>query len=224
MPSRAGGRSRRPRPARGRTATMSVAWPMATSPMPRTLPPSSWMGRTVASRTSTTRLAFSCMTPIRIQVLYCVSMRKSRMMPDHRRGARGLRLLRARLQALHGDRAARAPPARSERPRGQRTGTRAGPPARVPRSCTSLAVVDESFAVIGWSTTIRSTVDDGDVDDLPSAAPSSAAPSDGSGTMRTAVPLCLPAVRDELVEQRSGRADDAHPLWRRGACGRGSSG
>ena len=60
---------------------MSVAWPMATSPMPRTLPPSSWMGRTVASRTSTTRLAFSCMTPIRIQVLYCVSMRNSRMMP-----------------------------------------------------------------------------------------------------------------------------------------------
>ena len=82
---------------------MSVAWPMATSPMPRTLPPSSWMGRTVASRTSTTRLAFSCMTPIRIQVLYCVSMRKSRMMPITD-GARRLRLLRARLQALHGDR------------------------------------------------------------------------------------------------------------------------
>ena len=33
------------------------------------------MGRTVASRTSTTRLDFSCMTPMRIQVLYCVSMK-----------------------------------------------------------------------------------------------------------------------------------------------------
>ncbi len=39
------------------------------------------MGRTVASSTSTTRLAFSCMTPMRIHVLYCVSMKNRRTMP-----------------------------------------------------------------------------------------------------------------------------------------------
>ena len=60
---------------------MRVAWPRATSPMPRTLPPRSWIGRTVASRTSTTRLDFSCMTPMRIQVLYCVSMKNRSTSP-----------------------------------------------------------------------------------------------------------------------------------------------
>ena len=60
---------------------MRVAWPRATSPMPRTLPPRSWIGRTVASRTSTTRLDFSCMTPIRIQVLYWVSMKNKSTRP-----------------------------------------------------------------------------------------------------------------------------------------------
>ncbi len=39
------------------------------------------MGRMVARSTSTTRLAFSCMTPMRIQVVYCVSMTKTRMTP-----------------------------------------------------------------------------------------------------------------------------------------------
>ncbi len=42
------------------------------------------MGRTVASSTSTTRLDFSCMTPMRIQVLYCVSIEEEDH-PDHRR-------------------------------------------------------------------------------------------------------------------------------------------
>ena len=46
------------------------------------------MGRTVASRTSTTRLDFSCMTPMRIQVLYCVSMKNKQHQPDHRRRLR----------------------------------------------------------------------------------------------------------------------------------------
>ena len=60
---------------------MSAACPMATSPMPSTLPASSWIGRMVARRTSTTRLAFSCMTPMRIQVVYCVSMTNTRITP-----------------------------------------------------------------------------------------------------------------------------------------------
>ena len=50
--------------------------------MPRTFPASSCPGRTVASRTSTTRLAFSSMTPMSVQVRYWVSTMKMRITPS----------------------------------------------------------------------------------------------------------------------------------------------
>ena len=57
--------------------TRTVACAAATKPMPSTLPPRSWAGRTAANNTSTTRLVFSSTTPVRIQVLYCDSITKT---------------------------------------------------------------------------------------------------------------------------------------------------
>ena len=42
----------------------TAAWARATTPMPRILPISSWRGVMTASRTSTTRDAFSRVTPV----------------------------------------------------------------------------------------------------------------------------------------------------------------
>ena len=60
---------------------MAPACAKATKPIPSTLPVSNRMGRTAASSTSMTRLDFSSMTPIRIQVLYCVSIKNTRTRP-----------------------------------------------------------------------------------------------------------------------------------------------
>ncbi len=53
-------------PAMMNTASIPAAWASASSPMPSTLPISSWTGRTVDSSTSTTRLDFSSPMPIAI--------------------------------------------------------------------------------------------------------------------------------------------------------------
>ena len=45
------------------TSPVSTSWPRPSSPIPMTLPVSSCHGRSVASRSSTTRLDFSSTTP-----------------------------------------------------------------------------------------------------------------------------------------------------------------
>ena len=85
---RAPGSRRRPRRGRARTRPGRPPARRATAPMPITLPASSWIGRTVASRTSTTRLAFSSMTPMSVHVRYWVSTMKMRTTPS---GTRWLR-------------------------------------------------------------------------------------------------------------------------------------
>jgi hypothetical protein len=46
------------------------------------LPASSWIGRIAARSTSTTRLAFSSITPMSVQVRYWLSTMKMRMTPS----------------------------------------------------------------------------------------------------------------------------------------------
>ena len=107
-------------------ATMRAAWARATSRCRATFPVSSWIGRTVASRTSMTRLDFSSMTPIRIHVLYCESITKMRMRPN-------ITVPGRRPSALLGE-AADCAPARAWREPTSRPGGPRGAPRRGPRS------------------------------------------------------------------------------------------
>ena len=94
--------------------------------MPTSLPVSSCSGRTAASSTSTTRLDFSSITPIRVQVRYWVSMMNRTTTPIDRGGAgrgvgaRGLAGWRSGTGAAL---ASVAPGPRSARPR-ERLGSR----------------------------------------------------------------------------------------------------
>ena len=70
------------RPAPSAKATRATACARATTPIPMTFPASSWIGRTVASSTSTTRLAFSSITPMSVHVRYWFSTMKTRITPS----------------------------------------------------------------------------------------------------------------------------------------------
>ena len=207
-------------PRRTRTPTMSVAWPMATSPMPSTLPPSSWIGRTVASSTSTTRLAFSCMTPMRIQVLYCVQHEEDQDARPITDVALVDVLCCVRSAGFRPGRAWPGDLCRSGRPRDRPPGRRAGRRGSGARTCDQRGRVRRRAArgdglvdarSVSPSTTATSS--------LPAAQSASA--DRGRVARSRPAPACWPCSPLYLitcVHARTVGADDADLLrWRRAA-------